>query len=91
MKNAGRSVSDFISVLSQTYSSTPCRFAVTIVECSLLFPSPSLFSLRVFGHEDSSGEEIGYVNWLHMVRAGLMGLEYYSPETGHWRQVGDEG
>jgi len=22
-----------------------------------------------------------------MVRAGLMGLEFYSPETGAWRQV----
>ena len=71
----------------------PCKF-VSVVTCSLPFPSPSFFlslSVRVFGHEGSSGEEIGYVNWLNMVRAGLMGLEYYSAETGHWRQVGYGG
>ena len=28
-----------------------------------------------------------YVNWLSMVRSGLMGLEYYTPETKKWRQV----
>jgi dipeptidyl-peptidase-3 len=27
------------------------------------------------------------VNWLLMVRAGLVGLEFYTPETGAWRQA----
>ena len=59
---------------------------VSVITCSLLLP-PFLF-VRVFGHDGSSGEEIGYVNWLNMARAGLTSLEFYSPETGHWRQVG---
>lgn len=29
-----------------------------------------------------------YVNWLNMVRAGLLALEFYTPETSSWRQVG---
>lgn len=28
-----------------------------------------------------------YVNWLSMVRAGLLGLEFYTPESKSWRQV----
>ena len=27
------------------------------------------------------------MNWLNMARAGLMGLEFYTPETGKWRQA----
>lgn len=29
-----------------------------------------------------------YVNWLNMVRAGLLALEFYTPEASNWRQVG---
>lgn len=28
-----------------------------------------------------------YINWLSMVRAGLLGLEFYTPESKSWRQV----
>lgn len=28
-----------------------------------------------------------YVNWLTMVRAGLLGLEFYTPESKSWRQA----
>jgi len=31
--------------------------------------------------------DITYINWLHMARAGLMGLEFFTPETGGWRQA----
>eukprot|EP00592_Proboscia_alata_P014963 CAMPEP_0194395418 /NCGR_PEP_ID=MMETSP0174-20130528/124414_1 /TAXON_ID=216777 /ORGANISM="Proboscia alata, Strain PI-D3" /LENGTH=868 /DNA_ID=CAMNT_0039191355 /DNA_START=112 /DNA_END=2719 /DNA_ORIENTATION=+ len=31
--------------------------------------------------------DVSYINWLLMVRAGLVGLEFYSPETGEWRQA----
>ena len=41
----------------------------------------------IFGHEGSAADDILYVNWLNMVRAGLQGLEYYSPENKKWRQV----
>ena len=28
-----------------------------------------------------------YVNWLNMVRAGVVALEFYSPDTKKWGQV----
>ena len=42
---------------------------------------------RIFGFEGDEGDDIIYVNWLNMVRAGLLALEFYSPETRAWRQV----
>lgn len=41
----------------------------------------------IFGHEGEAAEEVVYVNWLTMVRAGLLGLEFYTPESKSWRQV----
>lgn len=46
----------------------------------------SLFP-RIFGHEDQTAADIVYINWLNMVRAGVLGLEFYTPETTSWRQV----
>lgn len=51
--------------------------------------------LEVFGHSSTSHEQkqegdihdISYINWLLMVRAGLLGLEFYTPETKEWRQA----
>ena len=42
---------------------------------------------RIFGHEGKDAEDLIYVNWLNMARAGLVGLEFYTPETGRWRQA----
>ena len=44
-------------------------------------------SCSIFGHEGEAADNILYVNWLNMVRAGLIGLEYYTPEKNKWRQV----
>ena len=41
----------------------------------------------VFGYDGDDADDIIYINWLNMVRAGLMGLEYYTPEANNWRQV----
>lgn len=43
---------------------------------------------RIFGHEGSAADDILYVNWLNMVRAGILGLEFFTPESKTWRQVG---
>jgi hypothetical protein len=40
--------------------------------------------LKIFGHEGERAGDIAYVNWLNMARAGLMGLEFFRPETGRW-------
>ena len=53
------------------------------VNCVIIF----LFINSIFGHEDSAADDIIFVNWLNMVRAGLVGLEYYSPQTKKWGQV----
>lgn len=45
-----------------------------------------LFS-EIFGHEGQDALDIIYVNWLNMCRAGLLALEFYSPEAGKWRQA----
>ena len=42
---------------------------------------------RIFGHEDSSADDIIYINWLNMVRAGLLALEFFSPDSRTWGQV----
>eukprot|EP00388_Colpodella_angusta_P042295 GDKK01055834.1.p1 GENE.GDKK01055834.1~~GDKK01055834.1.p1 ORF type:complete len:386 (+),score=70.01 GDKK01055834.1:1-1158(+) len=44
--------------------------------------------LEIFG-KSSKEEQFGTVHvlWLHMVRAGLVGLEMYTPETKQWRQA----
>ncbi|XP_076131405.1 dipeptidyl peptidase 3 isoform X1 [Alosa pseudoharengus] len=43
--------------------------------------------LSIFGHEGEDAEDVLYINWLNMVRAGLLGLEFYTPESKTWRQA----
>ncbi|KAJ4930185.1 hypothetical protein JOQ06_019191 [Pogonophryne albipinna] len=43
--------------------------------------------LSIFGHEGQDAEDVVYINWLSMVRAGLLGLEFYTPESKSWRQA----
>ena len=51
--------------------------------------SPWFVCVSIFGHEDQDAEDVVYINWLNMVRAGLLGLEFYTSESSSWRQVGD--
>ena len=46
-----------------------------------------MFFCSIFGYHDDDADDIIYINWLNMVRAGLLGLEYYTPEANKWRQV----
>ncbi|KAM9301527.1 dipeptidyl peptidase 3 [Gastrophryne carolinensis] len=68
------------STIASTYEE--CR-----AECVGLYLCVNEEVLRIFGHEGQEAQDVLYVNWLNMVRAGLMGLEYYTPETGRWRQA----
>nr|XP_030689336.1 dipeptidyl peptidase 3 isoform X3 [Globicephala melas] len=43
--------------------------------------------LEIFGFEGADAEDVVYVNWLNMVRAGLLALEFYTPEASSWRQA----
>ena len=46
-----------------------------------------MFFCSIFGYHGDDADDIIYINWLNMVRAGLLGLEYYTPEANKWRQV----
>jgi len=67
-------------VISSSYEE--CR-----AECVGIYLCLSKDVLRIFGHEGSSGDDIVYINWLNMVRAGLLSLEFFTPETSKWRQA----
>lgn len=57
-------------------------------ECTGLYLCLEPSVLAVFGHAAADGvHEVAYVNWLLMVRGGLTGLEFYTPETKGWRQA----
>lgn len=57
----------------------------------LTAPATTRPSPRIFGFEGADAEDVIYVNWLNMVRAGLLALEFYTPETSSWRQVRAKG
>jgi len=80
--------------LAPTYEE--CR-----AECTGLYLCLESTVLDVFGvveHNDNDASDddgvgscsisdVTYVNWLLMVRAGLTGLEFYTPSTNEWRQA----
>ncbi|XP_053575996.1 dipeptidyl peptidase 3 [Bombina bombina] len=68
------------STIASTYEE--CR-----AECVGLYLCVNDEVLRIFGHEGEEAKDVVYVNWLNMVRAGLLGLEFYTPENGTWRQA----
>ncbi|KAI8819088.1 peptidase family M49-domain-containing protein [Fimicolochytrium jonesii] len=41
----------------------------------------------IFGNTDQQFEDILYVMYLHMARAGLMALEFYDPKSKKWGQA----
>jgi len=68
------------SAMSSTYEE--CR-----AECVGLHLCLNRDILKIFGHEGAAADDIIYINWLNMVRAGLLALEFYSPETASWKQA----
>eukprot|EP00118_Oscarella_pearsei_P006784 m.31377 g.31377 ORF g.31377 m.31377 type:complete len:715 (+) comp31491_c0_seq5:196-2340(+) len=56
-------------------------------ECVGIYMCLSEDILKIFGYEGEAASDIMYINWLLMVRAGLVGLEFFSPGTKIWRQA----
>uniref|UniRef100_K7F547 Dipeptidyl peptidase 3 n=1 Tax=Pelodiscus sinensis TaxID=13735 RepID=K7F547_PELSI len=56
-------------------------------ECVGLYLCLNKDVLRIFELKGEDAEDVIYINWLNMVRAGLLGLEFYTPENGTWRQA----
>lgn len=46
-----------------------------------------LVCYSIFGYSGQDADDVIYINWLNMARAGLLSLEFYSPDTKSWRQV----
>ncbi|KAG5446323.1 bifunctional diacylglycerol diphosphate phosphatase/phosphatidate phosphatase [Clonorchis sinensis] len=70
-----------------------CRAECVGVYLCDLYNVLRLFGVDVHGKQsDQSVHDVVYVNWLSMVRSGVMGMEFYSPaenggDTGAWRQA----
>ncbi|HMS15583.1 MAG TPA: dipeptidyl peptidase 3 [Planctomycetota bacterium] len=47
--------------------------------------------LKLFGHEGEEAEDVIYVNWLAMARAGVASLSFYNPDTKVWGQAHMQG
>jgi len=43
--------------------------------------------LQIFGYEGEVAEDVKYVNWMNEIRAGLVALEFYQPESKKWGQA----
>uniref|UniRef100_A0A3Q3WMX7 Dipeptidyl peptidase 3 n=1 Tax=Mola mola TaxID=94237 RepID=A0A3Q3WMX7_MOLML len=56
-------------------------------ECVGLYLCLNKQVLSIFGHEDQDADDVVFINWLSMVRAGLLGLEFYTPNSKSWRQA----
>jgi len=57
-------------------------------ECVGLYLCVNQTVLEIFGHgEAAEGGSIVFVNWLQMARAGLLALEFYTPDQQKWGQA----
>ena len=69
---------------------TPRRYEECRAECAGIYLCLEPKVLSIFGHAGATADgvhDISYVNWLLMCRAGVCGLEFYTPETSSWRQA----
>ncbi|KAJ7307403.1 hypothetical protein JRQ81_009419 [Phrynocephalus forsythii] len=69
------------------FSSVASSYEECRAECVGLYLCLNKEILSIFGLDGEEAEEVIYINWLNMVRAGLLALEFYTPESGTWRQA----
>ncbi|KAF3705661.1 Dipeptidyl peptidase 3 [Channa argus] len=69
------------------FSTVASSYEECRAECVGLYLCLNKQVLSIFGHEGQDAEDVVYINWLSMVRAGLLGLEFYTPESKSWRQA----
>ncbi|KAI8976276.1 dipeptidyl peptidase III [Pilobolus umbonatus] len=56
-------------------------------ECIALSLSPHKDILKIFNYEGQEAEDILYIMYLNMARAGLAALEFYNPVAKKWGQA----
>ena len=76
----------------QTWSSVFTSLASSFEECRAeavgIYLCLEKEVLEIFGYTtEQEQQDIIYCNWLNMVHAGLVGLEFYSPESKKWGQA----
>ncbi|XP_066483033.1 dipeptidyl peptidase 3-like [Tiliqua scincoides] len=69
------------------FSSVASSYEECRAECVGLYLCLNKEVLGIFDLEGEAAEDVIYINWLNMVRAGLLALEFYTPESGTWRQA----
>uniref|UniRef100_A0A8C8GKE2 Dipeptidyl peptidase 3 n=1 Tax=Oncorhynchus tshawytscha TaxID=74940 RepID=A0A8C8GKE2_ONCTS len=69
------------------FSTISCSYEECRAECVGLYLCLNKHVLRSVNPSECINEEVVYVNWLNMVRAGLLGLEFYTSESKSWRQA----
>ncbi|CAM6085105.1 unnamed protein product [Calypogeia fissa] len=72
---------------NSTFGQISAAYEECRAECVGIFLSANPQALEVFGHVGQRAEDIMYISWLMMARAGLLALEYFSFESGEWRQA----
>ncbi|KAI9255230.1 peptidase family M49-domain-containing protein [Phascolomyces articulosus] len=79
----------------QTFNSTFKAIASSYeecrAECIALTLSHHQDILDIFGYKGQEAEDVVYVMYLNMARAGLMALEFYDPEAKKWGQAHMQG
>ncbi|XP_067328511.1 dipeptidyl peptidase 3 [Anolis sagrei] len=69
------------------FSSVASSYEECRAECVGLYLCLNKEVLGIFELEGEDAEDVIYINWLNMVRAGVLALEFYTPESGSWRQA----
>ena len=76
----------------ETWDTVFGPYASTMEECRaeavgiVLCVQPAVHD--IFGYHDAAAAAaMVHANWLHMARAGLLALEFYSPATRTWKQA----
>lgn len=82
---------NYINSIPSDHISLSCQIHLllsTFVDFEIdINPFQWICIFRIFGFEDDNADDIIYINWLNMARAGLLALEFYSPESFKWRQA----
>uniref|UniRef100_A0A803SN46 Dipeptidyl peptidase 3 n=1 Tax=Anolis carolinensis TaxID=28377 RepID=A0A803SN46_ANOCA len=69
------------------FSSVASSYEECRAECVGLYLCLNKEVLGIFELEGKDADDVVYINWLNMVRAGVLALEFYTPESGSWRQA----
>ncbi|KAF3910191.1 hypothetical protein ABW21_db0201295 [Orbilia brochopaga] len=72
------------------FGATAASYEECRAECVAMYLCPDREILGVFGHTDdteAAAEDVLYISYLQMARAGLLALEFWDPKTKKWGQA----